>query len=273
MKSLENEVLASGRVERSREVGWPIPQVLAHRGSVFSYAFQEGVNLSDILNDSECWKFLSWMNTRFWAPRMTDAPRFRAVCEAFYFDKTKLRLSLLEKLPGFETIDEPIAINGRECPSVRELMSCARDYVLSGGMPSTFHGDLHADNVIKAGDQYTLIDWRHSFGDLRDIGDRYYDLAKFLHTLEFSVRCMNEGSFRVTTKRDELILNHKVTFAELGARDAFFRFVDRHHYDSKRIRIINGLIFINMAPLYSPELARYLYYLGRYTLQLSLSEV
>ena len=45
----------------------------------------------------------------------------------------------------------------------------------------------------------------------------------------------------------------------------------RHGYSVAQIHLVNGLIFLNIGPLYSPELGQYLYFLGRYTLQRAIA--
>ena len=100
-----------------------------------------------------------------------------------------------------------------------------------------------------------------------NVGDRYYDLAKFLHTLELSVETMESGTYEL--RRDDsnhLVTKHAVNDPLMKAREAFWDHVQQHNYNVNRIRLLSALTFINMAPLYDEQMANYLYFFGRYHL-------
>ena len=54
--------------------------------------------------------------------------------------------------------------------------------------------------MIKTATGYCLVDWRQGFGTSVEVGDRYYDLAKFLHTLNLSVETMARGRFAASVE-------------------------------------------------------------------------
>ena len=54
--------------------------------------------------------------------------------------------------------------------------------LLSKPHPVLFHGDLQPENIIHKKQEIYLIDWREDFGELKILGDLYYDLAKLHHT-------------------------------------------------------------------------------------------
>ena len=206
---------------------------------------------------------LDWLETGFWRRHPCDPGGFAALCRRFYHDKTLDRLG--SYLARFGDGAEPgsLHIDGLPCPPVAVLVESLPEAFWGGGLASTFHGDLHADNVLVDGDgRFTLIDWRQDFGGVTAFGDRYYDLAKFFHTLDFSVAAMRDG-FRIRETGDGVALAHDPLPDATALQAAFWAFCSRRGYDRHRIQVLNALIFVNMAPLYDRPLADYLYLLGR----------
>lgn len=239
--------------------------VLGIQGHCCAYRFVPDSHLlSKGLDGPGCRCALDWLQERFWAPAPIDAAVFEEACRCFYIDKTLGRLNSFLHLHGLDREAGPLVLNGRSCPTVRAMMAAAEGLMRNGGLPSTFHGDLHADNMLVTDEGYCLIDWRDDFAGLTDMGDRYYDLAKFFHTLDLSVEVMDAGDYRVETLADgALRIGHRLGGALEEAQAAFWSFAAANGYDRTRIELLNGLIFINMAPLYDRPLGRYLYLLGR----------
>lgn len=269
LKLCETPENAAARYHRAQSMPpGLLPEVVELRGNIFTYRFQEGDLLSTRLNYSESTAFLEWAQQKLWRCLPIDPDAFENSCHEFYVVKTVKRLAQFIDKCKFEEVDaQPIEINGLRCFSAKELVDDAYARLRKGGIPSTYHGDLHAGNVIKTASDYRLIDWRQGFGASVEVGDRYYDLAKFLHTLDLSVETMVQGNFTAVIEGDRVRIDHEIRLPQMQARDAFFAFVAKYGYRAEQIHLVNGLIFLNMAPLYAPELGQYLYFLGRYTLQ------
>lgn len=237
--------------------------VIEHRGHFYSYRFVDGGMLSDRLDPARMTALLEWLEAGFWRPVACDAEAFAALCRRFYRDKTADRLAAYLSLAGDGTDVGSLVVDGTPCPPVAELIADIPDAFWQGALASSFHGDLHADNVVAGHDgRFTLIDWRQDFGGETMHGDRYYDLAKFFHTLDFSVQAM-KGGFRIAANGDGVAIDHDPIPNAAPLQAAFWRFCAGHGYDRDRILVLNALIFINMAPLYGRPLADYLYLLGR----------
>ncbi len=243
-------------------------------GNFLSYGFVAGVPLSERLDAGGLESLLAWMSRNFWVDAPVDRAEFVAACRAFYDDKTRQRLSRYLAMPHLSANPEAarLRLNGRDTRPVAAALDAIGEAFWQGGLASTYPGDFHVDNVIARDDGgFTLIDWRDSFGEMTDVGDRYYDLAKLFHTLDLSVETMARGGYRIAAEPGGLRLDHDDTPALAAARGAFWRFAAENRLDSNRIRILNGLIFINMAPLYAPPMADYLYHLGRLRLEEALA--
>lgn len=266
LKFFADPEISRRRYERGRLHPEAFAQTLAHQGCVYSYRWAPGSLLAEDLTAARLDEFLEWMETQFWRAVPTDPDNFSTLCRTFYRDKTLARLSdyLARHGDGTETT---AAINGRRLSTAAELTRGLPEDFWSGGVSSTFHGDLHADNVVVDDKgKYTLIDWRQDFAGELEAGDRYYDLAKLFHTLDFGVEAMSAGAFEAAWDGDAVRLAHAAIPHAQDLQRAFRAFCIRHGYDLHRIAILNGLIFINMAPLYDRRLAEYLYLLGRYRL-------
>lgn len=255
------------RYQRGVENPEAFAQTLVMEGRFFSYRYVPGEMLSSRLNRAQCRRFLEWMEERFWRPVFVPFEQFSQDMLRFYQEKTLSRLQSFCRLYLEDGVERPETINELPCATVAELLGRLAPDFYTQGLPSTFHGDLHADNIVCTPEGFTLIDWRDSFGQFTNVGDRYYDLAKFLHALELSVETMNAGGYAETQDDRGLHLDHSMTFEQLESLECFWEHIKNHGYNPERVRITDALIFINMSPLYDTAMGRYLYFIGRYLLQ------
>lgn len=262
--------MAALRFKKATQASEVFPEAGKLAGNFMSYAFTEGVTLTDRIDTITCSLFLNWIEQKFWRPMVACPGVWPKQIEEFYVQKTLGRLAQLKSNSRYlETYEAgPVWINGTECEPVAQILEREQNFLIATALPSTFHGDLHNDNVIvtPAGD-FRLIDWRDSFAGDPEVGDRYYDLAKFLHTLDFSVPAMTARNFKMTFEGEKIGITNAVSEPEHRARAAFWDFVKTRNYNCRMVDIVNGLVFINMAPLYDDELGLYLYLLGKHTLQ------
>ncbi len=271
IKFFKDPSVAQRRFYRATKLLNVFPNVIDNIGNFYSYSFTEGPLLSKNLNHITCKRLLDWAQKGLWSDVTIDPKTFKKEMKSFYFNKTKMRLDLYCKkyLPNQQECD--CSINDIAVPTTIKMITNLPEKFYSNGIPSTYHGDFHSDNIICQGDEnFALIDWRDSFGSLTDEGDRYYDLAKFLHTLELSVLTMEKGWYKVKKTKSGIYIDHRCRYNDLDAFEAFWDFVSTQQYDITQIRIINALIYTNMAPLYDRDMADYLYYFGRYSLHKAL---
>ncbi|MBF0141506.1 MAG: NTP transferase domain-containing protein [Magnetococcales bacterium] len=269
IKYFKPDGVARRRFERGKNQPGVFVETLEARGCFFSTRFIQNARLfSAALNHSATLRFLQWVQENLWQRREPETGDFSEACTLFYADKTIARLVAYDKrFPEHEN-NANMIINGRSCQPAGKLMARLLPAFYTTGIASGYHGDLHGDNIlIDAQGDYRLIDWRDGFGPLTHVGDLYYDLAKFLHTLELSVEVMENGNYALTHHTGEVHLEHRISWSQLDALMGFDEFVQRNGYNPRRIRIIDALIFLNMAPLYDDTMAVYLYHLGRYLLQ------
>ncbi len=254
---------AKVRFKKAKEFKGIFPEAIDLEGNFLSYRYTEGVPLTETIDAEQCSSFLNWCESKFWRNRDIEPTQWREQVPKFYLKKNPLFK------PEYETGN--LKINDVSCEPIEALLSQVSTFLQENAHPSTFHGDLHNDNIIRSKDgSFTMIDWRDSFGGCPDVGDRYYDLAKFLHTLDFSVPAMTDGGFSAETIGQKVVIKNDITEFEIQARTAFWQFMKSKNYNAKMANIVNGIVFINMAPLYDSALGIYLYFLGKLTLQKGL---
>ena len=150
-------------------------------------------------------------------------------------------------------------------PAVKDLLKLVPWHQLREGIPSAWHGDLQFDNVIVPeglSQPFVLIDWRHSFAGLLEVGDRYYDFAKLLGGMIVPYYLIKRNLFSWQQRGEKVTFDLHQTYALNEARSEFMSYLNDHGYDVRRVRLLTALIFLNMAPLHTAPLRHLLRSLG-----------
>ena len=226
IKFFEDPKVSKLRYERALLYKGVFANVCQLQGSFYSYEFVQGKLLSGIINGPECRKFLNWTRQHLWKEISVDQKEFEKIIRQFYYQKTMDRLNLFCEKYLPQKQEEPCTINHYLCPTVAEMLNAIDGMFYQNGLPSTYHGDLHDDNVIvKSDSAYALIDWRESFGPSFEAGDRYYDLAKFLHTLNFSVQTMKNNGYEYGGQPGQITVKVSILSRCREAMETFWSFI------------------------------------------------
>ena len=135
----------------------------------------------------------------------------------------------------------------------------------NSAIPTFIHGDLNFDNTIfnKKKKSFSLIDWRSDFSNKLSYGDQYYDLSKLYGGLQMNYSKIKENDF--TFK----ILNQNNTFSFRRAKNykdyikIYEKFLIKNNFNVKKIKIIVGLIYLNMSPLHQSPFDKLLFCLSK----------
>lgn len=253
------------------------PKIEARRGHFYSYQKVDGHTMYSVLNAQILDEFLTWAKNNLWKKLDLTAEQkkiFDDACMQFYRDKTNQRMEMFHNKIGF--VKEPTVINGVPVPIAKELLGTIDWEHIAKGIPSNFHGDLQFDNILanknlKTGlHEFTLLDWRHDFGGLVDMGDLYYDLAKLYGGMILSYPLIKDGMFSFSMEGDNAYYHFFVKNDLHDARERYEQFLSEHDFDLKKIKILTSIIFLNMAPLHHDPFDLMLYHLGRSMLHKSL---
>jgi len=252
------------------------PKLEAKRGNFYSYKMVDGHTLYSTLDTQLVEEFLDWAKKYLWKKLKLSPQKQKQFQEAvikFYKDKT------LERVQAYENKKKKVEtdiINGVKVPRLSDLLrKIDWDYLISPE-PSNFHGDLQFDNVLvrprskTLKDKFVLLDWRHDFGGLVDVGDLYYDLAKLYGGMTISYPLVKEGMFSFNIDGKEARYHYHIKNDLLEARELYEDFLKKHNFDLRKVKILTSLIFLNMAPLHHEPFDHMLYHMGRKMLYKSL---
>jgi thiamine kinase-like enzyme len=128
------------------------------------------------------------------------------------------------------------------------------------------HGDLILDNVIETKDSFVLIDWRQDFAGRVDIGDVHYDLAKLNHNLIFNHELVNSKHYTLKHQEEGIVCDILCRKNLIDCKEVLYSFIKGQGYDLDKVRLLTSLIWINMSPLHSHPLDRFLFNFGKYNL-------
>ena len=126
-----------------------------------------------------------------------------------------------------------------------------------------FHGDLQFDNVLynDQNDKFTYIDWRESFAGNTEGGDLYYDLSKLYGgcILPYNI-LKDEESITVTEGVSTVKYSHNTSHQLTEFIKLYENWLIDHNYDLNKVKLITGLIYLNMSPLHSNKFNKMLWF-------------
>ncbi len=263
IKFFADESITAGRVEKAALKPQVFPRITAAMRQWYSYDFVQGETMYAYNHPQLFDKLLLWLEQDLWTPVAVTSSQMQALCRTFYRDKTLARLAdYNKKYPKdikFNTV------NGCNVAGIETLMNDIPWHELSQGIPTFMHGDLQFDNILydKTSNNFILLDWRQDFAGEVSFGDIYYDLAKLMGGIIINYDYIKAGLFNVSADGDALRIDFAQRFNGAFYLQSLNQFFVRHGYDAKRVKILVGLIYLNMSPLHHPPFDRALHGLGR----------
>ena len=260
------------RFTRSKKIKIFIPKVLYLKKNMYSYNKIEGKILSKIITLSLFDNLLETCKV-FWQEKnltIKEKVIFNKNCHKFYYDKTLERINLFYK--KFNKKDGTESINGEVMPSLLNLLNYIDWKDLTNGLPGRFHGDLHFENILYCPKKKTFkfLDWRQDFAGNLEVGDIYYDLAKLLHGLIVSHEVIVKNRFSVDWKNNEISFKLYRKSVLKKCEIIFNQWCIKNNFSLKKIKILTGLIYLNIATLHHYPYSLFLYALGKYMLKKQL---
>ena len=266
IKYFRDEDIVKDRLHRVRQLKDVIPKILQSTKNFYKYEFLKGKDLFDIDNQCEIMgSLLKFYKQDLWKDVQLseiDKIAFKRVCLNFYQSKTILRLKKF--FENCNVIDREDIINETNVPKIEDIFKIIDWNWLCDGIPSVFHGDLHFSNTLLLNDgTFKLLDWRQNFGDLINYGDRYYDLAKFYHQFLCPHISIKSKQFSIIEKDGLIKTQIEISENIKKAKNIYECWIVDEGYDLKKVKILTGIIFLNMSPLHENPLDRYLFYFAK----------
>jgi len=247
------------RFERSKELKKIIPKITHKSDYIVSYDWVDGQEMYYQNNPIYIDKLLDWLQENLWKTK--DQPNFNEKCFDFYSNKTYIRY---EKINFIK--DNSCLINGLDCLPVNEILSNINFNKLSEGMPVKFHGDLQFQNIIYNKGSFKLIDWREEFTENLYTGDIYYDLSKLYACLLLDYSSINEFSNSIHSIENNYFFEIKIKESLKIAKEKFEFWIFLNKYDLDKIKILAGIIWLNMSPLHTYPVNVFLFLKAKYYL-------
>lgn len=253
------------RVKRSKIIKNYVPQILAYGKNMYKYNYVDGKVLSSILTIDLFNRLLLRLKS-FWTQKKlneTQARIFNKKCYRFYFLKTQKRINLFYL--NSKKTDEENYINGVKIPKLSKLMKKINWSNFSKGLPGSFHGDLHFENIIynKSKKKFTFLDWRQDFENNLKVGDIYYDLAKLMHGIIVSHKHVVNNNFTISWKKN--YINFGISQSKIYKESLQFyeNWIIKNGYNLSKVRILTSIIFLNIACLHHYPYSLFLFALGK----------
>ncbi len=273
IKYFADESISDNRVKRANLLSGLTPTIENSAPNFYSYKKLEGNVLYDVLNDSTLLNFLEWCKEKLWIEKTLSGEDekkvFEDACKKFYIDKTNQRLEKFFQKTSI--IDQETIINGRNIPSIKELFSKIDWDHITDGIPCGFHGDLQFDNVLSQDNgEFKILDWRQDFAGLIEYGDIYYDLSKLYGGMNLSYQSIKNNKFSFEMTNNEVFYGYDINSNLMEAKDVFEKFILDNGFDLKKIKVLTGIIYLNMSPLHHDPFDHFLFFLGKTMIHKSL---
>lgn len=241
--------IAQRRVEKAklRPEIFPAPEMVGE--NFYYYPKVPGDTVYNQLTPSLFEQMIEWLDADVWhIPKKLDADAFAVGCREFYEKKTMARLKKFQE--KYSDFSEPKTINGAAVEPVTALLSKIDFEKIAIGLPRFIHGDLQFDNVIYDGKKFTLIDWRQEFAGRTEYGDWYYDLAKLLGGIYLNYDYIKLNLMQVSHQGDVFEYDYARRANTFAYQEILHDYVLRNGLEWRRVQLITGLIYLNMAPLH-----------------------
>ena len=225
------------------------PKIKSSGKNFFCYDYFEG-NIFYNLNDvSKFELLLNWLEKNLWHSVNIEDKKMNNLCKKFYYEKTIKRINnFKEKYKNYEL---PLSVNGNDIHSLDEILEKISWDELFNGIPCFIHGDLNFGNILYNENKFCLIDCRPNFAGFVEFGDLYYDLAKLYAGLIINFQDIRDNNFEYIESNH----NAKIYLKKWKLRDGLIKkfesYIISKNLDFKRIKILAGITFLNMAPLHN----------------------
>lgn len=262
IKFFHDEDKVKKRVFRGKSLYPRCPKIFNYSKHFFSMEYIEGTVLSHSYKSGQIYDLLCWSMRNLWL-NQSIKKEYNNLCIDFYKLKTSERLKLLN-------IEELNVINGINILPLTDLLETIDWQYLATDTFYNFHGDFILDNIIYTGNTYKLLDWRQDFAGNITHGDMYYDLAKLRHNIIFNHKNILNELYTIEIKNNQVIVDLKCNYFLMQQLDDFDKFLSQYNFDKKKVKILTALIWLNMAPLHTSSISKFLFYFGKYNLALAL---
>jgi len=122
---------------------------------------------------------------------------------------------------------------------------------------------LQFDNILSTGtNEFKLIDWRQDFGGIVEVGDLYYDLAKLYGGLILNYDLIKKNLFEYTEEGLEISYDFHTRNSMRDYITILEDYIVKNGFDLKKVKLLVGIIYLNMSPLHHYPFDKMLFFLS-----------
>lgn len=260
LKFNSNQNITKNRTLRGNVLKDLIPSDFNGTNNFISYNWEDGITLYEYNSVHIYNKFLSFFeniikNSKTWFDPNLMKP--------FYVDKTMSRINLFIEKYGNSYYEDCFEINGKSYPSLKSIIEKIDFNFNNHFLYNSFHGDLQFDNIIYNSnlEKFTYIDWRESFAGNTSGGDLYYDLSKLYGGCILPYNILKKEDVITFTEGSSVIkYSHDTTNQLTEFIKSYEDWLINNNYDLNKVKLITGLIYLNMSPLHSNKFNKMLWF-------------
>jgi hypothetical protein len=184
-----------------------------------------------------------------------------------YINKTENEYkSLIENFEFFKIFEnnDEIYLNSMKLKTFKTIWPKIKDYIEKNCLVQKLnyvHGDMCFSNILYGRNPINndmvlkFIDPRGSFGKVNAYGDYYYDLAKLIHSCNGGYEYFITDNFKVNNQSTSFTLDYN-NDNKSRIKKIFDKFIDQYNLDKKKIKILEGCIFVGMCARHYDSLDR-----------------
>lgn len=262
IKFFAEEKIIDNKITKAKIKPTFFPKIKKIDNNFYYYLYWDGDIFYDSGNPRQFKKLLKILDQNFWTPHNIKSNTMKKLCKKFYYEKTLSRIKLF--FDEHTDYEYPKLVNGKSLPSLENLFKKIHWEILFDGIPCFIHGDLNFSNILynKQTDKFLFIDWRQDFAGQISFGDLYYDLAKLYAGITMNFNHIIKKQYKYVENGNNVSLSFKKWKYHDDYLKIFHEFVSSKGLDLKKIQILSGLTYLNMAPLHPEPINRILIIFG-----------
>jgi len=238
----------------------------------YYYPYWKGEIFYDSGNIDSFKKLLNLLDKNFWKSKIVNTNKMIKICKIFYQDKTIERIKLFLDLNSEYVF--PKIVNGEKIFSLDYILKKIPWNLLNNGTACFIHGDLNFSNILydKQNEKFLLIDWRQDFAGEINFGDIYYDLAKLYAGITMNFNYVIKGKYEYVEKNENVTISFKNWTESDQYKKILEEFIIKQDFDLKKVKLLSGLTYLNMAALHPEPINKLLMAFGSLMLSKELDK-
>ena len=254
--------IIKNKSERAKALNQLLPSNFKNTNNFISYDWEPGNTLYQYDSSFMYSSFLDKLKLNIEESEKYEGDK--ELFDNFYKVKTDKRVEEFINRFGLKYITQNYNINNKSYNNLQSIINKIDvNQFYNNLLYTSFHGDLQFDNIIyhPSYKKFTYIDWRESFGGSTKGGDIYYDLAKLYGGSIIPYNIMkDEDSISLVEGSTVISYSYPISDNLNEFRKYYEKWIVANGFDLNKVKLITGIIFLNMSPLHDEKFAKMLWF-------------